>query len=571
MSFITDPHPEQSLPLQLPCGLLARIASFLPPGEAAYGLRTVCQAFARELYAPELLTITVGRKRSPVSSIALVSRWGATGSCRGLTYKQRSQLLLDAAQGGSAKAVAQLSRSTGCLPNEDVFRAAARAGNEKVCEWLLGQDIELQDRGAWVLAVAVEAGHMALCQKLHNAGLRLDKHALRLALRAGRRAVFGWMRRQGHVYEASPLELQQADMPDDLPEELWANAAYGGQLELMQELKGDKRAKPEDLPAAAHGCPLAMLRELVEECKHQSPSMEPTVMQRADTMAAAATCPTPDWQDKVLWLLQTGTCSTMNDFDQGAAAAFAALPDAEQRLEWLAGQGFGFQRSRLLLGASVKAGKAELVLQLWSKAKEGLTDNERRLAGSALVEQALLLQGDLGLAMQLQCQGPPVSARAMVLIAACAGRLDVMQWAVQLLREEQAGEAGEAAGVAGGIVAGGGGDGAAGEQQQQQQQEGQGQPQAAGDVEVLDAGQKASNQAQMLQEDADQDAEALDALHVYDLMRPACDSGSLELVQWLLARDVLLGPGAVGQAVDSGNETLVEWMVEQGCDVREVG
>ncbi len=110
--------------------------------------------------------------------------------------------------------------------------------------------------------------------------------------------------------------------------------------------------------------------------------------------------------------------------------------------------------------ASAEAGRSELVLQLWSKAKAGLIKGAFSSVGNALVEQAVR-HGDLRLAMQLHCQGAPVDAYELVITAASAGRLDAMQRAVQLLREEQAGEAAAAAGMA----AGGGG-----EQQQQHQQ-----------------------------------------------------------------------------------------------------
>lgn len=366
-------------------------------------------------------------------------RWGAAGSCRGLTYKKRFLLLLDAAQGGSAEAVAQLSRSTGCLPNEMLFHAAAHAGNVEVCEWLLGQDIELQGRGAWVLATAAEAGHTALCEKLHTAGFRLTTYAMRLALRNGRRAVLDWMQGQGQLYEASPLELRRADMCDNLPEELSDNAAYGGQLELVQKLKGSKQAKPEDLPAVAHGCPLAVLQKLVEACLCMDPHVEVSASQRASIMAAAVTSPTTDWQAKVLWLLQAEVAPAINQLDKGraGAAAFAALPDAPQRLEWLGAQGLGLQVSRELLHASAEAGRSELVLQLWSQAQARLREDPLWSVGNALVELAVQ-QGDLRLAQQLESQGAPVDAYELVLTAAAAGRLDSMRWAVQLLREEQA-------------------------------------------------------------------------------------------------------------------------------------
>lgn len=127
---------------------------------------------------------------------ALLERWYRLGSCSGLTYKQRLQLLADAARCGDINALRRLSRSTGCLLNEEVFRAAARAGQEGVCEWLMQQDCPVEDDGAWVLAVAAEAGHTQLCEKLHDAGFSLVHNAGQLAARAGQAGVLDWLREQ---------------------------------------------------------------------------------------------------------------------------------------------------------------------------------------------------------------------------------------------------------------------------------------------------------------------------------------------------------------------------------------
>ncbi len=81
--------------LQLPCDLVAHIASFLPPGEAAYSLRLSCKALG--LRSKELLIVPLGDKKPPVPLHALLARWGQPVFSRGLTYKQRIRLLIDAA------------------------------------------------------------------------------------------------------------------------------------------------------------------------------------------------------------------------------------------------------------------------------------------------------------------------------------------------------------------------------------------------------------------------------------------------------------------------------------------
>lgn len=200
----------------LPCEIIAHIASFLPLGEPAYGLRITCKALARELRFQELLTVPIGAKSKqlPVPEHALLARWGKPGCARGLTYKQRVKLLSEAARGGHTAALAQLSHSTGCLVNEEVFRAAARAGQEEVCDWLLQQECPLGEEGGWVLAAAAEGGHTALCRELGAAGLRTLSYAGKLAALGGHAEVLDW------------LGLQQMQEPEgsDWPAELEGTA-----------------------------------------------------------------------------------------------------------------------------------------------------------------------------------------------------------------------------------------------------------------------------------------------------------------------------------------------------------
>lgn len=265
----------------------------MSPCETACNLRPVCKAFALEVRSEELLTVPIGTKRPPVPSHALLWRWGQPGSCRGLTYKQRVQLLSHAARGGDVDALQQLSHSTGCLVNEDVFRAAAHAGQEGVCEWLLGQEVPLKDDGVWVLAVAAEGGHMQLCEKLHRAGFQLHqyRYAMRLAARAGQSVLPAWVHMA--IYSS---KIAEAGMPGDLQDNrisVGPTRLNAGHVDLMQQLKGSARATPKELPAVAFGCPLAVLEDTVRKCE-QSAAFE---SQEAafESQEAAHSGRTPQW------------------------------------------------------------------------------------------------------------------------------------------------------------------------------------------------------------------------------------------------------------------------------------
>ncbi len=526
-------HQGHSILLSLPDGIIGRIASFLPLCEATCNLRPVCKAFAVEVRSEELLSIQIGTKRSPVPSHALLWRWGQLGSCRGLTYKQRVQLLSDAARGGDVDALQQLSHSTGCLVNEEVFRAAARAGQEAVCDWLLGQEIPLKDNGAWVLAVAAEGGHMQLCEKLRRAGFQLHQYTMRLAARAGQGVLPAWVHMG--LGDLHSNKIAEAGMPDDLQDECWANAAYAGHVDLMQRLKGSARATPKELPAVAFGCSLAALEEMMHECEQSSAFKS----QEAAILAAAASSPTPDWQDKVLSMLRGRLCDPIHTLDRGTAQHFTTLPDAAQRLEWLAGHGCVLRECRQLLRAAVEAGRAELVHSLSLKrgavAEGPMSDDP--------YEQLIVLaveNGHLDLAKELHSRGLPVYLYSLAWAAGGTGRVDVAQWAVQLLQEED--EKREAAWAEGGAEA----------------------ADAAPDADTPGGVGDELERRDMIEltDDNREDYEAL----AYQ----ACQCGSLELVQWLRKRSADWFVGQVGYAASSGNELMVEWMAEQGYTMEPV-
>ncbi len=534
-------HQGFSLLLQLPDGIITRIAGFLPPREAAYNLRVACKAFALEVRSEELLSVPIGKKRPPVPAHALLGRWGQLGSCRGLTYKQRVQLLVDAARGGDIKALQQLSHSTGCFLNEEVFRTAACAGQEAMCEWLLEQEVPLKDDGAWVLAAAVEAGQMQLCEKLYTAGFRLLYYTTLLAARTGYGDASAWPYGQGTLYHADEEDIARAGMPEDLPDEWWANAAQGGRVELMWQLKGFTEATPKDLPAVAYGCPVYDLQDMVRECKEATSF--PTQSEAAAILSAAVCSPTPDWHDKVLWLLRRRLFSPLATLSAHPAGDFAALPDAVQRLEWLAGQGFGLVGCKELLQAAVRAGKAELVRKMSLQAEAVAGDTPGDLVARLLIPAAVQ-KGHLDLAKELHGRGLPVDALNLALATGRTGQVGAVQWALGVMREEAAKR--NAAAASTGEDGGGGALGV-----------GPGARTAA------------SESDQLLRTDVDT-VRGTYGNAITAMMDGACASGSLELVRWLHARGVGWGAYQLGCAAASGNEVLVQWMVEQGYEVLDV-
>ncbi len=554
--------------MHLPPGIIAHVASFLPPGEAAYNLRVACKAFASDVSAKNLLTIPIGDGRPPVLPHALLARWGRSGSSRGLTYKQRVQLLVDAARGGDVDALAQLSRATGCLVNEEVFRAAARAGQERVCDWLLEQECSLALDGGCVLAAAAEAGHTQLCKALHHAGFTVLDFGARLAARAGHGHTVSWVVKNRANIRPTFDQIEDAGMPEGLYFRPWANAAYGGHVALAEELKGSIQATPDDLQAVAYGCPLAVLCKLFAEgMRNSSLGMADIGLEEKPIMAGAVSSPTPDWRDKVTWLRQVQKFSVIYGLGPYMAQDFAALPDAMQRLDWLAGQGFGLRACRDLLGAAVEAGRAELVSKMSFRYETTQEEPELGPSLAQLVDLAVR-KGHLGIAKELRGRGAPVDTDYLAYAAGGTGRVDVVQWVLQVIREEEDKEA-QAEMAETSTAAAEDGVGAPAGPQQQEQQQGardRGGVTGPGQESGTSSGAEASGGVQTEEREVIRVTE--DVLTLWEL---AIQSGSLEVVRWLHERGVGWDSFQLGFAAKSGNELLVEWMVERGYDMDKVG
>ncbi len=388
-------------------------------------------------------------------------------------------------------------------------------------------------------------------RQLHTAGFAVLLYSARLAARAGHGDAVAWVV-DNHAYvEPTPDTVRRAGMPGGLQTQLWANAAHAGHVGLMRGLMGSMvAATPQDLQAVAHGCSLGVLCE----CILKSGSWQ---RGQAHVMAGAVSSPTPDWRDKVKWLLQPQFCSPIDALDKYSARSFVALPDAEQRLEWLEGQGYGLRACGEMLRAAVEAGRAELVGKLPLR-REGVLEEPENAPSLAGLVTLAVQEGHLGVARELRGRGVPVDVCSLAEAAGATGRADVVQWALGVMKEEEDREAAAAAAE--------GGDGAPAGQEQQEPLQGArdvGDVTGAGQESGTGSGGEVCGEAVRITDD--------NWLDISALWNLAIESGSLELVQWLHARGVDWDAYQLACAAKSGNEVLVERMVEHGYEMTEVG
>ncbi len=367
----------------------------------------------------------------------------------------------------------------------------------------------------------------------------------------------------------------------------WAIAAYSGHLDLMRAFKGNMKPMPEELEAVAHGCPLAVLVEMVRECEESDGPLSAGDVE--GIMGGAWTSRTPDWQEKAEWLLARATGRPILDVQDCMSRDFVKLPDGEQRLDWLALRGCMLDEPGSLLWWATKAGRVDIARRLWHQAMATeLTLHDGDCYDTTGYLTTAVREGHIAMAQGLLDLGAPLDMCDLAAAAGGTGRVDVVQWAWGALSRELEEEEAEAAQSGAAAAAAGGTMGArevaarATSSQsppppppQEQQDTAEGQGAAAGHTVVQGAGQAAGLvEGGTNEQDQGREASLLKPGNrdiVDRLMESACASGSLELVRWLRDRGVPWNPYVLSCAARSGNEELVEWMVEQGYDVEEVG
>ncbi|KXZ48457.1 hypothetical protein GPECTOR_27g627 [Gonium pectorale] len=132
----------------------------------ATSFRGVNKATAARFSGPEHTTIRLSR---PVPPHAFAAHWLAPGATRGLTLKQRRQLLCLTAASGVVANLEVAERAAGCGPlTYEVFKASASAaggGHWHVCEWLLSLELTWSSSGE---VEAARGGHVGLMEWLQE-------------------------------------------------------------------------------------------------------------------------------------------------------------------------------------------------------------------------------------------------------------------------------------------------------------------------------------------------------------------------------------------------------------------
>lgn len=504
-----------------------------------------------------------------------------------------------------------------------LMSSAAASGNLDLCRWLHQQLLPSKDELLAALPSAARSGHRATCEWILDTVLLPDPDSNQLS---GNTTSSGTAATGATVPQAYRHAAARAAVA----------AAWHGDLGLVHRLLQlsapvlTAAVAPELLAGAASSCPLAALQQLHDQlvakpaCKEGGELVEvheqgangaggppagpgplPTAGAGAGVLAAsrgvgthavevpiaagaaaaaagqlitasavraAAASPTPDWQAKVLWLLQqlawgavdaavsdcTAAAATLPSGNSGVAAAatrgmgcvaaaLARQPKLCDRLGWwtrLAGAA-GLEPGALADAAAAgHAAGVELLLDLLLPGVGtggGLGGGGN---GAGAVEQQVVSWGEVGRALEAAAEKAAagghvgvlrvlgrrgllarVGVGALVGAAAERGRLEVARWLMD---------------------GDGATDGALGKE------EGTGAP---GAVES-----ERQRQVQV-------PGPSWEQLLSVELMGVAAESGCMELVSYLYGKGCPWDEQAMNGAAAGGSKELLMWMAARGCPV----
>ncbi len=504
-----------------------------------------------------------------------------------------------------------------------LMSSAAASGNLELCCWLHQQLRPSNDELLAALPSAARSGHRAICEWILETGLPLGSshNQFRGSTSSSPAAATGATIPEAHRYTATRAAVA---------------AAWHGNVGLVYRLLQlcapalTAAVAPELLAGAASSCPLAALQRLhdrlaaVLACREgaelgglgeqeasvagghgagpgpvarggagagaaaashgvgtnavevpaQAGAAAAAVGQlvTASAVRAAAASPTPDWQAKVLWLLQqllggavdtagsdcTAAAATLATVASGVAVvtprgvgcvagALARQPKLCDRLGWwmrLAGAAGAEQGALADAVAAGNVAGVELLLDLFLPGVgtgEGLGDGGVGAGGGG---QQVVAWGEVGRALEaaaleaaagghvgvlrvLERRGllARVGVGPLVGVAAERGRVEVVRWLMD-----------------------GDGYGAAGKEEESVW---------AGAVE-------GERQRQV-------HGAAWEQLLSVELMGAAAESGCMELVSYLYGKGCPWDEQAMNGAAAGGSEELVLWMAARGCPVQVRG
>ncbi|KXZ47034.1 hypothetical protein GPECTOR_38g271 [Gonium pectorale] len=179
---------------QLPLDMLADQLLPLGPNDVPLGLRCISKAAVSLLPAPKYTTIRLSQRVPPR---VFAAHWLAPGATRKLTLKQRRQLMNLTAASGVVPNLEVAVQAAGCSPTHETFMAAAAGGHLDSCEWLFDHGCPVMDDDCEVdaLSAAAKAGNEHMCEWLSTLeeGDYNGAAATEAALRGGHPGLADWL------------------------------------------------------------------------------------------------------------------------------------------------------------------------------------------------------------------------------------------------------------------------------------------------------------------------------------------------------------------------------------------
>ncbi|GFR51778.1 hypothetical protein Agub_g14234, partial [Astrephomene gubernaculifera] len=331
---VSEDEPQPSQVWLLP-ELLDRIAGFMSPNDICCTLRPISKATVAQFS-----NYTTVRLSASVPHGTFAQKWDNPDAMRGLTLRQRRNFLNLTARSGNLENLQLAAKVAGCTLTIDLFEAAASGGQVHICTWLRQEGCPW---GWQVTAAAARAGQLETLKYLHQEGCCLGDAALEAAALTGHRSICEWLLDNNGGWSFWAICAAARGGHDDLMEWLL--------LRLIGPVLPATSLCVLLLEAVAEGCDLPTLQRVqtdyltITEAQGGSGAffnpvrgidIHPDLNGRL--LSAAVASPTPDWQDKVKWLLSLpqspiGTGGSGNGSFTCAKAA--ALPDALSRLRWL--------------------------------------------------------------------------------------------------------------------------------------------------------------------------------------------------------------------------------------------
>ncbi|KAG2499999.1 hypothetical protein HYH03_002281 [Edaphochlamys debaryana] len=423
--------------------IITRVAAYLSDNEVACGLR-----LADRTAAALLKGHTRVRLSQPCPPGAFAERWSRPGSCRDLTLKQRRRLLcLTAASGVVANLEVALA-AAGCLPTPEVLDSAAGGGHVGLCQWLTERHGPALAVGSGTLVAAAAGGSREACEWCLAAGVWTEA-APQAAARCGHERLLDWLMGQrprdtrfaqgppATTPEKSTALLAAAVEGLGLPavRRLWAQHLTGA---IFRPYSQTLSAHPPQGPGPAGPAAAAGVTAGAQHGPAGAPAaVAVQVFEQPDTLteqarryvegallAAAAGSTTPDWRDKLEWLLSQHLRPLPHAF-----AGAVRLPPGEcaARMGWLEARRFpvaerdaGF--SVLLAREPALSGNTEAVQWLLTHGPRPGEDVAGFLAGR------LASAGNLGALQALVAAGFRLRADQLLRPAAGSGEPALVTW-----------------------------------------------------------------------------------------------------------------------------------------------